>query len=112
MVAILGGSALIGLRQGVDVREHLDHFVAISKDKLGAYDSDWTAWTVEEGPDGLASSRGVSEWTENSGGIAESEECRGWNPMMDEASDPVGCLKARQYRQTAKVLAREELGEQ
>ncbi|WVR05095.1 hypothetical protein IAU60_002107 [Kwoniella sp. DSM 27419] len=40
----------------------------------------------------------------------EPRQCHGWDPSMPEEQDPVGCLKARQYRQTMRVLAREELG--
>lgn len=35
------------------------------------------------------------------------DNCRGWNPDLPEELDPVNCLKARQYRQTMRVLARE-----
>ncbi|KAK8869891.1 hypothetical protein IAR55_000459 [Kwoniella newhampshirensis] len=45
------------------------------------------------------------------GNIREKSECVGWDPDLNEENDPVGCLKAKQYRQTQRVLAREEKGE-
>lgn len=45
----------------------------------------------------------VKEWT---GG------CRSWDPESPEDDDPEGCMKARQYRQTMRVLAREEKADQ
>ena len=38
----------------------------------------------------------------------EEKDCLGWDPMRDEGDDPVDCLKARQYRQTTRVLEREK----
>ncbi|ODN73519.1 hypothetical protein L202_08019 [Cryptococcus amylolentus CBS 6039] len=37
----------------------------------------------------------------------EPRGCAGWNPAKPESEDPVGCLKARQYGQTQRVLERE-----
>lgn len=45
----------------------------------------------------------ISEW---------AGECKGWDPEKPENEDPVDCLKARQYRQTLRVLEREELAKQ
>ncbi|ODN84711.1 hypothetical protein L202_00602 [Cryptococcus amylolentus CBS 6039] len=48
------------------------------------------------------------EWIPSSVlGNGETKECRGWDPSRPESEDPVGCLKARQYRQTQAVLQRE-----
>ncbi|OCF71955.1 hypothetical protein I204_07218 [Kwoniella mangroviensis CBS 8886] len=41
----------------------------------------------------------------------ESKSCKGFNPLDSEDQDPPGCLKARQYRQTMRVLEREEKSE-
>ncbi|OCF39474.1 hypothetical protein I317_06749 [Kwoniella heveanensis CBS 569] len=65
--------------------------------------------------DGLEDERWASKvkgWLEleDGGYVKEKKECRGWDPQVDEAMDPEGCLKAKQYRQTMRVLAREELG--
>jgi hypothetical protein len=38
---------------------------------------------------------------------SEVPECIGWDPAADPKDDPVGCLKARQYRQVQVVLKRE-----
>lgn len=38
---------------------------------------------------------------------SEVPECIGWDPAADSKDDPVGCLKARQYRQVQAVLKRE-----
>ena len=38
--------------------------------------------------------------------------CRGWDPELSESEDPEGCIKAKQYRQTMRVLEREELADQ
>lgn len=47
------------------------------------------------------------------GGVEREEwGCRGWDPELPEISDPAGCLKARQYRQTMRVLEREKLAKQ
>ncbi|WVF72286.1 hypothetical protein IAT40_007098 [Kwoniella sp. CBS 6097] len=65
---------------------------------------------VELEDDGWAST--VKGWLEleDGGYVKEKKECRGWNPEEDELLDPEECLKAKQYRQTMRVLAREELG--
>ncbi|WVQ78012.1 hypothetical protein IAT38_000093 [Cryptococcus sp. DSM 104549] len=41
------------------------------------------------------------------GEAQESKECKGWDPEKPEEEDPVGCLKARQWRQTQRVIERE-----
>jgi hypothetical protein len=38
--------------------------------------------------------------------------CAGWDPLKDEERDPVGCLRAKQYRQVQRVLKREIKGTQ
>ncbi|WVQ78014.1 hypothetical protein IAT38_000095 [Cryptococcus sp. DSM 104549] len=48
---------------------------------------------------------------EASGRERESGECGGWDHERPEEDDPVGCVRARQYRQTVRVLEREEKGE-
>ncbi|WVQ78015.1 hypothetical protein IAT38_000096 [Cryptococcus sp. DSM 104549] len=39
----------------------------------------------------------------------ESKVCRGWDHEAPVEEDPLGCVKARQYRQTVAVLEREEV---
>nr|ODN81216.1 hypothetical protein L203_05722 [Cryptococcus depauperatus CBS 7841] len=39
--------------------------------------------------------------------VNEKVECKGWDPLLPEELDPVECFKARQYRQTKRVLERE-----
>lgn len=39
-------------------------------------------------------------------------KCRGWDPEKSEDQDPINCLKAKQYRQTMRVLEREEEAKQ
>jgi hypothetical protein len=46
------------------------------------------------------------------GGDDENAGCIGWDHEGLEVDDPEKCLMARQYRQVARVLAREELAEQ
>jgi hypothetical protein len=39
-------------------------------------------------------------------------KCKGWDPEKPEEEDPEFCLKAKQYRQTMRVLEREEKAKQ
>ena len=51
----------------------------------------------------------IKEYVPSGSNFGGGEEwgCRGWDPEGPEELDPEGCLKARQYRQTMKVLSRE-----
>ena len=64
-------------------------------------------------------SAGVSWRGDSEGGMLWLEKlkewsggCRGWDPDLPEDQDPEGCIKAKQYRQTMRVLAREEKADQ
>ena len=48
----------------------------------------------------------------NNGYLRNEDHCEGWDPEKDEVDDPVNCLRARQYRQTWRVLDREQRAEQ
>ncbi|WVQ78016.1 hypothetical protein IAT38_000097 [Cryptococcus sp. DSM 104549] len=75
----------------------------------------YTGLTHSSGPSFDAASWGgqqdwaamVEEWLPTGGGEGEKRECKGWDPEKPEEQDPVGCLKARQWRQTQRVLERE-----
>ncbi|WWC90108.1 uncharacterized protein L201_005041 [Kwoniella dendrophila CBS 6074] len=41
----------------------------------------------------------------------ESDECKNWDHLNNEENDPPNCLKSKQYRQTMRVLEREEKSE-
>lgn len=73
---------------------HLEGYVRQGHERMAAWTgaSEGKVW-VEK----------VNEWGGN---------CRGWDPDKPELEDPVDCLKARQYRQTMRVLEREERAEQ
>ena len=80
-----------------------------------ALSKDWSIWR-----DMSRVAQGDEVWLENMDDLTASHatsgdlevECEGWVPEGDEAEDPAGCLRARQYRQTQRVLAREEKAEQ
>jgi len=82
--------------------ETIDYYLSSAKQALhggvkGWQGSDWGFW-------GDAIDGGV-------GGMG-NEGCGAWVPEHDEIKDPEDCLMARQYRQVARVLAREELLDQ
>ena len=60
-----------------------------------------TSW-LDEQQYGLKSKYWVERMDEWKG------HCRDWDPDNSEEEDPESCLKARQYRQTMRVLEREE----
>lgn len=60
--------------------------------------------TMEEGVEGLMS--GEVDDVQGSW-FGNKDECKGWDPEGAVDDDPPGCLKARQYRQVQRVLARE-----
>jgi len=64
-----------------------------------------TSWS-DEGHDGLTSKYSVERMDVWKGG------CRNWGPDDPEEEDPESCLKAKQYRQTMRVLKREERADQ
>lgn len=73
---------------------HLPRYVQDGQDRV-------TAWA--DASEGRVWVEKMKEW---GGG------CRGWDPDKPEEEDPPTCLKARQYRQTMRVLEREEKAEQ
>ncbi|WRT67044.1 uncharacterized protein IL334_004010 [Kwoniella shivajii] len=80
--------------------EHLDRLKEWSTDKA----QNLVQVLPEEGWGGT-----VKDWLDIPHN--ESGECKGWDPKSLEENDPVDCLKARQYRQTMRVLEREEKSE-
>lgn len=53
-----------------------------------------------------------SVWVEKVKQWTGADSCKGWDPDLPEDEDPEGCMRARQYRQTIRVLEREERAEQ
>ena len=72
----------------------MDEYVKYGQDRL-------SGWTGES--EGIVWVEKVKDW---------SQGCRSWDPDLPEEEDPEGCLKAKQYRQTMRVLEREELAAQ
>ena len=75
-------------------RSEVDEYVKYGQDRL-------SGWTGES--EGIIWVEKVKDW---------SQGCRGWDPDSPEEEDPEGCLKAKQYRQTMRVLEREEVAAQ
>lgn len=53
----------------------------------------------------------LGHYVEKSKDIIGVGPCAGWNPSNGEESDPARCLRARQYRQVQRTLAREIKGD-
>jgi hypothetical protein len=80
-----------------------------TRDRVGGYAkyskeavSNWS----DEQQDGLGSKYWMERMDEWKG------HCRDWDPDNPEEEDPEFCLKAKQYRQTMRVLEREEKADQ
>jgi hypothetical protein len=80
-----------------------------TRDRVGGYAkygkeavSNWS----DEQQDGLGSKYWMERMDEWKG------HCRDWDPDNPEEEDPESCLKAKQYRQTIRVLEREERADQ
>jgi len=95
--------------------QHDDGVSTIIDQGRTALKGDWAIWRGMAG-----STTGEELWLANMDHVTASHEndmggeaeCEYWDPERDEVDDPVGCLKARQYRQTQRVLEREEKAEQ
>jgi hypothetical protein len=80
-----------------DLGDRFDGYLQYGQDRI-------TSWSDND--DGLGRKVWIERISEWKGG------CRGWDPDRPEEEDPEQCMKARQYRQTMRVLEREERAEQ
>ncbi|WWC61213.1 uncharacterized protein I303_103793 [Kwoniella dejecticola CBS 10117] len=86
--------------------EHLDRLKEWSSDKAQSLAEGWSDDTMIGGTlKGWLADADANEHPK------EKKECRGWNHTLSEDNDPPNCLKARQYRQTMRVLDREDKAE-
>ena len=101
------------LISGVEYRSsaqaHLESLLSGSSGKSAWRFGEWGGWQSS----GHAAKEGLPyERLSTSTSDVEEKACVDWDPTRDEGDDPVDCLKARQYRQTSRVLAREDKLEQ
>ena len=62
--------------------------------------------------DSVTGLKGWSSTLAEQWNVGSGNKCAGWDPDAPEEADPKDCLRARQYRQTRRVLEREIKGEQ